>query len=380
MQDQSQNGSSSPGRYDDSTYMIGSVAVGVIMPESSGSIENWTATELDQVTNEIQTGLADYVTWSNTTNSDTNLDGVSANVSFAYDFRRSIPTTYEPIQGTSDVCPWVSQVLNNMGFSNPEGCWEQVFDYIAYLRNTNGTDWATVVFVVDSSANVNGTFTDGYFGFTYGFATVMTYDNDGWGIDRMDQVTKHETAHVFGAADNYSDPGYGGCFSNTELAGYLGIPNSNCAVISGTTPNPSHDSNVLMTGGNPNRMHWTSQYQIGWRDSDDDHIADEMDTMPSYKSLSMNGGNVVGVVYDVPYHTTYYSNDVTLNTIVSARYHVDAGGWQTLSAFDGSFDTDWEEVRINPGSLTGGGHLNRGGDQQPGKHIHHNGIIDSSGE
>ncbi len=56
MQDQSATGSNAPGKYDTSAYMIGSVAVGVIMPESTGSVENWTTAERDQVTAEIQAG------------------------------------------------------------------------------------------------------------------------------------------------------------------------------------------------------------------------------------------------------------------------------------------------------------------------------------
>jgi hypothetical protein len=32
---------------------------------------------------------------------------------------------------------------------------------------------------------------------------VVTYDNDGWGIDRMDRVVAHETGHIFGATDEY---------------------------------------------------------------------------------------------------------------------------------------------------------------------------------
>ena len=86
-----------PGKYDTSAYMIGSVAVGVIMPESTGSVENWTTAEQDQVTAEIQQGLARWADWSDNNDADTNLDDVDANVSFTYDIQYSVPTTYEPI-------------------------------------------------------------------------------------------------------------------------------------------------------------------------------------------------------------------------------------------------------------------------------------------
>ncbi len=42
---QSTSGSNAPGYYDTSVFMTGSVAVGVILPESNGGTENWTVTK-----------------------------------------------------------------------------------------------------------------------------------------------------------------------------------------------------------------------------------------------------------------------------------------------------------------------------------------------
>ena len=180
---------------------------------------------------------------------------------------------------------------------------------------------------------------------------MMTYDNDGWGIGNMDLVTQHELGHIFGAGDNYYAPGYGGCSSTTALNGYLGVANSNCA-----KDNPSADTDVLMNNNNPNRMHWTGQYQVGWRDSDDDHIADETDTAPAFNLLSMNGGIVSGVVFENTYDSSTYAPDVTINRIVSVRFMVDSGSWQTASAADGAFDTDRELVNMDAGYLGAGTH------------------------
>jgi len=42
-------------------------------------------------------------------------------------------------------------------------------NYLNSIRNSLKTDWAVVVFVVDSSADTDGMFTDGYFGYTYSY-------------------------------------------------------------------------------------------------------------------------------------------------------------------------------------------------------------------
>ena len=119
---QSASGSSRPGYTDTSAYMIGSVAVGVIMPESAGSTENWTTAEQDQVVAEIQAGLARWADWSDNTDADTNLDQVNANVTFTYDIHTSVSTTYEPIKLriTARAAMWITRRLANMGYRTAE--------------------------------------------------------------------------------------------------------------------------------------------------------------------------------------------------------------------------------------------------------------------
>jgi len=79
-----------PGRYETSEYMIGSVAVGVIFPESNGAIdestEDWTEAEELQITSKIN----DALDWWASQNPD-------ANVSFVTEFNYRVPTSYELI-------------------------------------------------------------------------------------------------------------------------------------------------------------------------------------------------------------------------------------------------------------------------------------------
>ena len=173
----------------------------------------------------------------------------------------------------------------------------------------------------------------------------------GGGINNMDAVVEHEMAHIFGAGDNYYQYGYGGCTSTTELFGYLDIPNSNCEY-----QNPGADTNVLMNNSNPYRTHWSTQYQVGWRDQDGDSIPDELDTFPGIQVGIDNSNNVVGVIYDIPLQSETYSRGITVNKIVSARFNIDNESWNPITPVDGVFDSDYEPVNFNLVNLSDSDH------------------------
>jgi hypothetical protein len=137
----SSTGSSAPGYYDTSSYMIGSIAVGIILPESTGSNENWTTAMRDSVYSQIATGLDRWRAWGVTNNT---------NVSFTYEYYYAIPTAYEPIELTSgNECLWIAQVMTNLGYSGST-CYDQVRNYDNNLRTRLGTNWAVTIFVVNS--------------------------------------------------------------------------------------------------------------------------------------------------------------------------------------------------------------------------------------
>ena len=111
---QSSSGSSFPTMFDPSVFMTGSIVVSVVLPESTGDGENWTQTEINQVTAEIREGLNRWADWSDNSDANTNLDGADANVSFVFDFHYSVPVNVEPIQQSSDnqlswICPVIGQ-------------------------------------------------------------------------------------------------------------------------------------------------------------------------------------------------------------------------------------------------------------------------------
>ena len=348
--------SNTPGYYDTSTYMLGSVAVGIILPESNGNNENWTTDEKNQVVAEIQDGLE---WWKNR--------GVAlANLSFQYDLQLGIPTTYEPIERpSSDEGLWINQVMSQLDY-NDGNYFDKVYAYVNELRTHYKTDWAFAIFVVDSSMDNDGKFTDGYFAYAYlsGPFIVMTYDNASWGINNMNWVTAHETGHIFMAGDQYYQPVSGGCTSTTKRYGYLGVVNANCEYNNpGSVPSIMRD--------NTDALDNYARGQIGWRDSDSDGIPDPIDTNLTI-NLSPHSPNPTsetnllydGYVVDSPHPHAIcssgdacYDKDVTIQKIEKVEYRQDNGSWNFTVASDGSFDSDVEEFAFNSAFSSPGVHV-----------------------
>jgi hypothetical protein len=338
-----------PGYYETSEYMIGSVAVGEIFLESIGgndpNTENWNPTEELNVQMEIGYALNQW--WA--------AQNPNAQVSFTYDLHTAVPTTYEPIIHPSAVTNdfyeklWVSEAMSYLGYNS--GDWMQrTRDYINDLRQTKGTDWAFAIFIIDSSNDAitdpitSGSFSDNYWAYAYkgGPFCVMTYDNDGWGISRMDQVLAHEIGHIFWATDEYD--------GNNEYSGYLNTMDdegSGCLMDTCTL--------CLSTG---------TQLQIGWKDTDGDGILDIIDTNPDTNlnqylpDPTINTTLIYsGLAIVVPYpnnnpQISASGNDVTINTISNVEYRVNGGSWQNADPLDGFYDSFEEQFTMTIGPLT----------------------------
>jgi hypothetical protein len=251
-----------PDYWETSEYMIGSVAVGIILPESNGTIdpstEDWTDEEIEKVLNEIDHAL----NWWASQNPN-------ANVTFKTEVHTRVPTSYEPISRPEiDVFKSISEVISYLGYPSP-GHWSyQMRDFANALREKYKTDWASVIFVFDSSNDPDGAFNGGgamrsEFG---GTSLYMTYDNAIWGIENMHRVCGHEIAHQFWADDEYFSP-------PPTYSGYLNvsnIPQSGCLM--------DKNCNLCLSGAP--HGHNGTWGQVGWRDSDGDCIQDIVDTFP----------------------------------------------------------------------------------------------------
>ena len=355
-----------PGFFDTSEFMIGTVRVGVVLLESDGSIdtetESWTAAERTNVQNEIQAAV-DW--WAGRAASF----GVTLSFTVDWTYLNSpIVTGYEPINrcavcGTGQAL-WIQAAMNAVGSNVAGDYFTDVRNYDNVLRNNAGRNWGYTIFVVDSSNDADNRFaadTDGQMRFAYAYLggpfLVMTYGNDGWGIGNMDQVAAHETGHIFYALDEYDTSG---C-ATTDRSGYLNRANDNCENGGTGAQNIMNDN--FIGAGSP-RIE--AREMIGWRDTDGDGIEDILDTDPqttldaytpnpspdgtptytgSATVVALNNQNPRGP-----------GNDVTIDTIAGVQFNVDGGAWSAASASDGAFDEAGEAFTFTTSPLSAGTH------------------------
>lgn len=322
-------------------YAMGSLKVGVIFVESNGTIdpetENWDSARMSTVFTEINDALT---WWEN--------QEPSAGQSFSAIDLGIKNTSYEPItHDHTDEPLWVNEIMNNMGYTSGSYL-DKVKSHNVDLRNNYGTDWAYTIFVIDSLNDADGYFADpnwcAFAYWDYGSVT-LTYDNGLWGISRMNNVTAHETGHIFYATDEYN--GY------TESQGYLNADDnegSGCLM----------DTNKLCLSGG-------TKLQIGWRDGDSDGVMDILDTLPNTNlerttQAPAQGDTVyfTGNAVVVPYpnlNPQGSGRDVTLNTVSNVQYRIDNGTWYNASPADGAFDEPKEKYTFNISNIAGGNHL-----------------------
>ncbi|MDY7078332.1 MAG: hypothetical protein SXV54_15555 [Chloroflexota bacterium] len=326
------NTSITPTYYQTSEYMAGSVAVGIVLVESDGSIdpstEDWTDAEKQQVFDEIVAALNWWAEME-----------PRANLSFVYDdhFSNPLTTSVEPISRPhGDQKYWITDAMNALGYDSPS-YFTNVRDYVNDLRATYQTNWAFTIFVVDSTADSNDSFSDGYFAYAYlgGPFMVMTYANGGHGPNNMGTVAIHEIGHIFYALDQYSNAQQ----TCTKRSGYLNVENQNSQY-----GDCSSDVSSVMRTPTAHVNDALDPYaagQIGWRDSDGDGILDPLDTeLPiNIGAVSVDGGSVTitGTAEIVPYPSPSRTS-ATINTLTSVQYRFNGGNWQQALADDSTFD------------------------------------------
>jgi hypothetical protein len=324
--------------------MLGDVYVTVVLMESDGSIdpttEDWTPTQISRVKAEVEEGLR---WWEDTFA----LQSASGHLSFYPDFTYTdapVPTGYEPITRSSTAQSlWMDDFLAARGYSRGDFM-VNLAEFNNAQRIAHQTQWACTVFVVNSEADSDGKFSDNDFAYAFlgGPVAVMTYDNDGWGINSMAQVLAHEMGHIFYALDEYSGAG-----SYSEHSGYYNTQNLNA--VDG---NPAPGSRVPSVMADPDSQDQayaahtsspSSLEMIGWRDSDADGIFDVLD-VPF--SLSGSGHyNAATGTFDFAGTSSVATlanqnpigngNDITINTVDHLQYRLDGGAWTEFAEYGG---------------------------------------------
>src|SRR5215211_4634497 len=193
-----------------SDYLIGSVALGVVIVNGPTPATQFTAAEQTKVVAEVQAGAAWHAGFN-----------PWAGVSFNYDIRPVSITTQPNATATDNESRFRDPAVGALGF---QANWNGVGDYVNSLRSTKHTNWAYCVF-----------FVKGYPVDHFAYASIggprliMDYANDGWGPDNIDRVFAHESGHIFGCPDEYASSGCncGGSW------GRFGEPNTNCENCAG---------------------------------------------------------------------------------------------------------------------------------------------------
>jgi hypothetical protein len=352
---------------DTSEFMIGDVWVNLVLLESDGSIdpstENWTTTEINNVKAEVQEGLAWWEDTLHSAMTPTPLNDLEFHIDYTY-ADSPIPTGYEPISrsagGTVDEGRWIDDVLDYIGYNSPAPYFADVRQWDHHQRIAHNVDWAYTIFVVDSSADADGAFANGYFAYAYigGPFLVMTYTNGGWGIDKMGQVLAHETGHIFYALDEY--PGAG---SYTDHSGYYNTQNLNAS-----DGNPDPGSRVasimadvaLQNAAYANRTSSpTSLEMVGWKDSDSDGIFDVLDVPltlegtgdydAATRQYAFSGTSRVQTLPNL--NPRGPGHDITINTVDLLQYRIDSGPWVDGSHYEGYDGNVSQNVTAAGGSM-----------------------------
>ncbi len=290
-----------------SSYLEGTVAVGIIIVQGPTAALKFSDAERTKVVAEVQNGLGWFVTANPV-----------AGISFSYDIQNVTLTTPADPEAEDLEALWRDPAMGAIGFSAD---WNGVAAYVEDLRTRFGTRWTYCGFFTKyplvhfAYASIGGP------------RLVMDYNNDGWGPDNIDRVFAHETGHVFGAPDEYASSGCncGGAW------GRFGVVNGNCENCSG-----GGGVVCLMKGNSfdycnytPSHLGWAPQLLIrnygydagGWRV--DRHPRLLADTTGDGRADVVGFGNHGAWVARAQSDGRYETPQLVIN-----NFGYDAGGWR----------------------------------------------------
>ncbi|MBS9372109.1 FG-GAP repeat domain-containing protein [Rhodococcus sp. B50] len=221
-----------------SSYLEGSVAVGIVIVQGPTAALSFSEAEVVKVVAEVQNGLG----WLATANP-------LAGISFSYDIQNvNVAVQADPSAADLEAL-WRDPAMGVLGYSAD---WSGVGAYVEDIRNRYGTRWTYCAFFTKYPL--------GHFAYAGAPRVVMDYNNDGWGPDNIDRVFAHETGHIFGCPDEYADSGCtcGGAF------GRYGLANGNCENCAGEggVPCLMKGNTFAVCGFTPGHLGWAPQLVV----------------------------------------------------------------------------------------------------------------------
>ena len=338
-----------------SEFMLGHVAMAVIMPESDpgrGS-HDWLESEEEIATEEIIAALDWWVRHA-----------PEENLRITYEINYRVPVALEPISkgGWAIEDKWAGQTLANLGYDGVNH-FAQSYVYIEEMRRRYKADWGFISFILHG---FKGQDFGGFLAYAYlgGPLNANIYSNGSLGPERLDRVMAHEIGHNFYTLDEYEASPH----DCSARSGYLNAENANkryggsaCVL----------DQPCIMRGGGQEtelaQLHPCryTEGQVGWWDSDGDGTPDVLDTNPIVEALSIDAAPDPEAAPGDPLHSPSVSfrgravvvplenlnpmsetgaPDITIEPIAVAQYRVDGGPWRRCDPLDGSYDCSGEEI------------------------------------
>lgn len=330
-----------------SEFLLGHVAVGVIMPESDGvGTHDWSNSEEEKMVEEVISAM-DY--WAR--------NAPGNNLYFTYEFNYRVSVKLEPLDrgGWMIEEKWAGQSLKSLGFEG-RNHFDQSYRYISQMRNSYDADWGFIIFLLHGK---DGQSFGSFLAYSYlgGPFNVNVSSNGALGPENLDRVIAHETGHTFYTLDEYSvSPD-----DCSARSGYLDVENAN-KIDGGSTCKLSIP--CIMRGADPlvGIEHLPpcvyTKGQVGWWDEDEDGIPDVLDTDPAVESFALDleetgdvfAGDALyssravfrGTARSVPLPNMNMRSEASPRHItiepVSAEYRLDGGAWTSCEADDDKFD------------------------------------------
>ncbi len=324
---------------DTAEFMLGTVAVNVVLLESNGqldaSTENWTPQLVAETKAKVREGVE---WWKQTLAKRTSIHSLD----FTFDFTHAdnpVPTKYEPISRVSDDYKlWVDEFLDYVGYNSPKSIDEDIRLFNNALRIKHGTNWGFTIFIVNAQNDLDGQFAaNGSFRQAFAFAGGRYVVSPS---RRPAMTITHEVGHIFWARDEYLDAG-----SYTDRRGYYDTQNWNAA--NNPTPGFVQQDSIMAAGTrmfNAYENHTSAAStleHLGWRDSDFNGVFDVLDVPHELRGLGyldpavgkyrFRGTAQVGTLANK--NSSGLQSDLTINTITRAEYRVDNGAWQVAATY-----------------------------------------------
>ena len=331
--------------WQNSEFLLGSVLINVIFPESQTGTENWTDVEIAEVMQFITRGCDEFMQHALWTD---------LSFTFNYQYYRRVPVTNEPIELEMEMDEgWISEALTYLGYSGDDHL-IQAHNFNNATRGQHSTEWVFTAFVVDASENgcwaVRDTVAYSYYG---GPLMVIPYPACELGGELgFSQFFIREMGHIFWALYEEADANY-----DCEWpAGYIPYANKNSRVGGRTCIDPL--VNCVM---NDELIEWPwpgfklpvcyySLGQMGLGDANWDSRPDIYEVYPDAELLNVEGYNL-DTVFAMPYEVAIHTwNDArpNRNPWQLSRYPeemIDYAPWIKYGYFsiDGSMDSEIAE-------------------------------------